>query len=369
LNEIIEKQKEVLKEEKISALISLSPINVAYTLGFMVPSHPIIPRRHAVSIITAHSSDAVLVANMEKTTTKKYSRIKDVHEYVEFSQDPMDVLANLLKQMGLNKDRIGIEMDYIPAADFEKLKSHLPECSFVACDNLLSRLRMVKTKQEIKYLREVVQVAGEIHANVYKKVKAGDSEKLLSGEIAREFIVRGGDELTLLVVGSGDRSALPNARPTSKVLNKGEIIRVDIVGKLNNYYSDMARTIVVGDEISKEQKEIWKKIYETQKTTLSKVKAGAKTSDIYDVYKLMFNKFGFPVSDFVGHGIGLSVHEKPIIGRCRDEILKEGMVLCIEPFIFTKHYGYQLEDQVLVTKNGYELLSNCNDAKKLLTTS
>jgi len=83
----------------------------------------------------------------------------------------------------------------------------------------------------------------------------------------------------------------------------------------------------------------------------------------------MFNKFGFPVSDFVGHGIGLSVHEKPIIGRCRDEILKEGMVLCIEPFIFTKHYGYQLEDQVLVTKNGYELLSNCNDAKKLLTTS
>jgi len=369
MNEIIKKLKSALKAENMSALIALSPINVAYTIGFMVPSHPIMPRRHAASVVTADDSDAVLVANMEKTTTDKYSLIKNVYEYIEFAEDPMDALANLLKQMNLGKERIGIEMDFIPTSDFNKLKSCLPECTFVACDDLFSRLRMIKTEQEIDYLRKVARIASKVHENVYSKVHAGNTEKELAGEILRDFITQGGDEVTLLAIGSGERSSFPNADPTDKVLKNGEIIRVDIMGKSNNYYSDIARTVIVGNKVSEEQAETWKKIYDTQKAILSKVKAGIKTSELYSIFKSMFNKFGFPVSDFVGHGIGLFLHEEPLIGRYGDEILKEGMVLCIEPFVFNNNCGYQLEDQILITENGYELLSKGIETKELLTTS
>ena len=369
MNEIIKNLKEELKTKDIGALIALSPINVAYTIGFMVPSHPIMPRRHVASIITADGSDAVLVSNMEKTTTEKYSIIKNVYEYVEFAEDPMDALANLLKQMNLSKERIGIEMNFITASDFNKLKSCLPGCTFIACDELLSRIRMIKTKQEIDYLREVAQIAIKVHKNVYSKVHAGNTEKDLAGEILRDFVIQGGDEVALLAVGSGDRSGFPNANPTNKVLKEGEIIRVDIMGKCHNYYCDIARTIIVGSEKSEEQTETWKKIYDTQKAILSKVKAGIKTSELYSVFTSMFKKYGFPVSDFVGHGIGLFLHEEPLIGRYGDEVLKEGMVLCVEPFIFSNNYGYQLEDQILVTENGYELLSKGIETKELLATS
>lgn len=365
--EIIQKQKEALMEEKLDALVALSPENVAYSLGFMVPSHPIMPRRHAASIVTL-DSEAVLVANMEQSTTERYSVIKNVHAYVEFLEEPMEALANLIRKMGLSEGRIGIEMNYIPAGDYEKIRSYLPRCSFVACDELFVRLRMVKTKYEINKLRKIARIADEIHANVYTKVQPGDTEKDLAAHIINELIRRGGDNISVLVVGSGDRSGLPNAKPTDKKIMPNEIIRVDILGTLDNYYSDVARTVVVGEPNPK-QKEIWNKIYDTHQAVLSKIRAGVTTSEIYDVFKRKFEHYGFPVSNFVGHGIGLHLHEEPLIGRFgENHVLEEGMVLCIEPFIFADNYGYHVEDQVLVTKNGYELLSNCTDTSKLLTT-
>ena len=366
--EIIQRQATTLREMHVDAMIASSPQNVAYTIQFMVPSHPIIPERPAASVVTADDNSAVLVANMEETTTKRYGQVDSVHAYVEFEEQPMDRLARLLSDMGLSESKIAVEMEYLPARDYAMLQERLPRCSFVAADNILARLRMVKTTGEIDKLRKVGRIASEVHASVYKKVGAGNTERDLAAEIWGEYLRRGGDAMSILVVASGDRSALPNGSATDRVLGPGELIRVDIIALCDYYYSDVARTIVVG-EPNNEQRGIWRKIYDTHQMLLDMVKPGVMTSDLYSVFRREFQRYGFPVNDFVGHGLGLGLHEQPLIGKIGDHVLEENMVLCIEPFITYEKLGYHVEDEVLVTSTGYELLTKYCDNSQLLTTS
>ncbi|HXF82854.1 MAG TPA: Xaa-Pro peptidase family protein [bacterium] len=366
-HEIIRRQREALQREQWRASIAVSPENVAYTAGFMVPSQPVIRHRHACCIVTPER-EAMLTVDMEFSTARRLSRITDVRKWKEFAEHPMAVLASTLAELGIRRGRVGIELRYLPAADFAELTRLLPEVEWVDNDAWFAHLRMVKTAEEIAALREVGRLADEVHAVAYRQVRAGMTERDLGRVLVGELYARGVDGVRILVVASGERSGLPNAGPTDRVLARGDLIRVDIIAHRRSYYSDVARTAVVGEPTPR-QREVWARIVETHRALLAMVRPGVRTSALYAEFVRRFQQAGFPVSSFVGHGLGLHLHEEPLIGFVGDTVLEPGMVLCVEPFIFADGYGYQLEDELLVTADGYELFTDAVDTGQLLTTA
>jgi Xaa-Pro aminopeptidase len=367
-HEIIARQRAAVAAEGWEASVAISPENVAYTAGFTVPSQPIIRHRHAMCVVTPASGEAMLTVDMEFSTAQRYSRIPDVRRWKEFTDRPMALLASTLREMGVTRGRVGIEMHYLPAADYLYLASLMPQIEWIDNDRWFARLRMVKTQEEIDRLKHVARIADETHQAAYRQVREGMTERDLGRVLVNELYARGVDGVRILVVASGDRSGLPNAGPTDRVLRRHDLIRVDLIAHRGSYYSDVARTAVVGGP-TVQQHDVWAKIMDTHRTVLDMIRPGVPTSALYAAFKRKFEQHEFPVSSFVGHGLGLHLHEEPLIGFVGDTELEERMVLCIEPFIFADGYGYQVEDELVVTKTGYELLTDAVDTSMLLTTA
>src|SRR5688500_17721759 len=136
----------------LDALISCSPENFAYLTGFVVPSQPLIRHRHAMVIVTADAKAAIFGVDMEATTIRRREPETQTRIWAEFTDDAMAVLAEQLKGLGLAGAKVGIEMDSLPAGDFERLHRELPQAGFSAAEAILARLRQIKTPEEIELL-------------------------------------------------------------------------------------------------------------------------------------------------------------------------------------------------------------------------
>src|SRR5918997_6712314 len=121
--EIVERQVLAMRESGLDAMISCSPENFAYLTGFVVPSQPLIRHRHAMVIVTADGRAAIFGVDMEATTIRRREPDTPATIWAEFTDDAMKVLGSQLAELGLSASRVGIEMDYLPAGDLERLRS------------------------------------------------------------------------------------------------------------------------------------------------------------------------------------------------------------------------------------------------------
>ena len=230
--EIIEKQGKAMQLAGLDALIALSPENVTYTAGLVVPSQSLMRWRHAGCIVTAGGQLSMIVIDMEETTVKKLAAIEKVRVYREFVDDPMDTLADLLTELKLDRARIGIEMDFIPARDFQTLARRLPQARFTAAQNLFHRLREIKTAAEIELLRKLSKLTDNAIGNTLKQARAGMTEMDLAGVLTSGIFAGGAENFKLMIVASGERSQYPNVGPTRRALKEGDLIRMEIFGIL-----------------------------------------------------------------------------------------------------------------------------------------
>jgi Xaa-Pro aminopeptidase len=364
---ILQKQRKAMRQEGYDALISLSPENAAYTAGVAVPSHSIIRQRHVLCVVPENGQPKMIVAIMEESFAKANARIRDIRAYNEFTESPMAFLADALKESGLSRGRIGIETDYLPARDYLKLKGLVPEASFEDAEALFGTLRMIKTEEEIDRLRRAGKAAEKVHHEAFNRLKPGMSELDLAGFIVAGLYGEGVDQVLKLVIGSGERCSHANPGPTRKVIREGEMIRVDIFGCLSGYLSDVARTAVVGDP-TPFQKETWKKLIEARTVTLEAIRPGVHSQEVYRIFSKKFRDLGLEPIHFVGHGLGLTLHEEPYINKFSDTVLEPGMVLCVEPYymLVDRNMGFQVEDEIIVTEKGYELITNYKDSNELI---
>lgn len=364
MNQVVERQRSFLKKMGLDALIACSITNVSYTIGMRIPTQPFILSRQAFTIVTPEDS-VLVVVSMEEEITRRYANVEKFAVYREFEEKPVDALARTIREMGLADKRVGFETGYYPASDYERLLKLLPRLEVVKADEIFRDIRMVKTPEEILRLTRVSGIADAIHASVYGQIRAGNTERELGALISKEFVRLGGDAMSVLVVASGERSGLANGSPTDRKLERGDLVRVDIVGNSNAYYCDCARTVVVGRP-SQKQRDVWSRIQEVHHELLACVRAGVETAVLYDRFTALFKKYGFPLSNFVGHGLGVDLHEWPLIGKYEPNVLEEDMVICIEPFIFEQKFGYHIEDTLVITKNGYRKLTGNLCGEELL---
>ncbi|MGI6857050.1 M24 family metallopeptidase [Mesorhizobium sp. 1B3] len=374
--EIVRKQTKAMAEHGLDAMICCSPENFAYTTGFVVPSQPLIRHRHAMTIVTADGRTALFGVDMEASTIKR--RLPDVPTriWAEFSDDPMLVLADQLNGLDLGKARIGLEMDYLPAGDFARLVAAMPAAKFEHAEPILARLRQIKTPEEIALLRKLSRIADQAITDTLAVVDEGDSEMDIAGHLTRNVYSLGADHFKLLIVATGERSVLPNVGPSERVLKRGDICRVEIFSVINGYQAGVCRTAVVGEAPPMADK-IWAHLVECKYEIMEKVKPGASCREIYDAFIAKLARMNLPPISFVGHGIGLHLHEDPYLGMTpvlgkpgSDAPLEENMVLGFEPLCYDTGYGFgmQNKDMLLVTRNGSELLSDYADTDRLIPT-
>src|SRR5215510_435180 len=366
--EAIARQARAMKDLGLDAVLSISPENFAYVTGFLSPTAPLMRWRHAMALVTADAATALVVVDMEANTIRsKAPKGTEIAVWREFNFDAMQVLADLLRKHGLASGHIGIEMDYLPAGDLAALEKLLPDAQFIAAQNLLARLRQIKTPTEIDILRRLSRIADKAITDAYHSVRAGASELDLAAALTRRVYEQGAEYFKLMIVATGERSVFPNVGPTSRVLKPGDICRVEIFPIIGGYHAGVCRTAAVGAP-PPEAERIWANLTACKHLLLDAIKPGASSRAIYQLYLDKVGELGLPPISFIGHGIGLGLHEDPYLGPTADRTLEAGMVLGIEPLIYETGFGFgmQNKDMVLVTPGGCELLSDYLDTDKLL---
>lgn len=371
--EIVARIAAALAEDEVDAVVTSSPEGFAYVAGFVVPSQPLIRRRHAMAIVTADGGKALFGVDMEATTIARHAPGVPTRIWAEFSDDPMDALAAQVDELGLARSRIGVEMDHLPAGDLERLRRRLPGVGFVAFEARLARLRQIKTADEQALLRRLSRIADQAIADALGAVRAGDSEMDIAGHLTRNVYALGAENFKLMIVATGERSQLPNVGPSERRLKRGDVCRVEIFAVAQGYQAGVCRTAVV-EEPPPEAESIWAHLVDCKYQIMEMVKPGASCRAIYEAFLAKLAERNLPAISFVGHGIGLHLHEDPYLGRAprlgrpgEDALLEAGMVLGFEPLCYeTGHgFGMQSKDMLLVTVSGSELLSNFSSTDRL----
>jgi Xaa-Pro dipeptidase len=363
--EIVGRHVAAMKTHGLDAMLSCSPENFAYLAGFVVPSQPLMRHRHAMVLVTAGGEVSVLGVDMEASTIGRRLPGVDTRIWAEFADDCMAVLARLLQERGLAAGRIGVEMNYLPASDMAALRAALPQAQFVPSQQIVDRLRQIKTPDEIALLRRLSRLADQAITEALRAVRAGDSEMDLAAQLTRNVYALGAEQFKLMIVATGERSELPNVGPSERRLVPGDVCRVEIFPVINGYQAGVCRTAVVGHAPAHAER-IWKHLVACKYMLLEMIRPGASCRAVYEAFTRKLAELDLPPISFVGHGIGLFLHEDPYlgmtpeIGRTGDALLEQGMVLGVEPLCYrTGHgFGMQLKDMLHVTAGGCEMLSD-----------
>lgn len=355
--QVLERLRAALGDAGLDAVVATSREALVYTAGAAPPSLRTVRQRLAASIVPATGETEAVVVSVDAQLMRERMWADRVTDYVEFEQHPMEAAAAALRRAGLDGGRLGVELTALSVEAHDVLRRALPEGELVAVDDLLSELRVVKTPAEIDAIRRIGTAAEEIAAAACRSVGAGDTERDLGNAITEAFAAAGGDELTMLVVGAGERSSYPNAPPTTRKLAPGDVVRLDVIGTSNGYHCDVARTAVVG-EPSDEVVRVYELLASVHERALEAVRPGVQSADVYRIYRDAMEAAKLPPYHFVGHGLGITLHEEPFVHARTSVPLEPGMVLCIEPLtMIAGEFGVQIEDELIVTGDGCELIT------------
>lgn len=354
------RQQAAMARHDLDALVAYSKENVAYGAGYSVPSQSLNIRNRQFAVACNRDGQAamLLTAN-EVPEAAVRSAIRDLRPYDEFADDPMAVLAGILRDLGVAEGRIGLEMDAIPADRWEALKRLLPRAAWVHGAEAFHHARRLKTPAELNRLRKAARIADAAQAEAHAQVREGMTEQELYRCIVDRALAHGAEGILMVQVAAGERSAYSNPTPSDRRLKRGDVVKLDLFVTVGGYLSDTGRAIVIG-EASPRHREIWARMQETLAALHATIRPGVRTSELWQVFVDSFGRHGMaPAMRFLGHGLGLSLHEEPFIAGHTDSVLEAGMVIAIEPvYKADDGIGYHLEDNLIVTPTGVENMTS-----------
>jgi Xaa-Pro aminopeptidase len=351
----MERQRLAMEAAGVDALVAYSPDNVAYGAGYVVPSQKLgIRNRQFAVVATKAGGSAMLLSANEEEEAATRSTIERLRPYDEFGEDPMEVLAGVLRELGVDDGVVGVELDAFPADRWEQLQRHAPKARWQHAAEAFQHARMVKTPREIERLRTAAEVAVEAQLAAYGDIREGMTEQEVFRVLVDRILALGGDGIVMIQVAAGERSVYSNPTPSDRALSAGEIVKLDVFVTQDGYLSDTGRSIAVGPA-TEAQHDIWERMQESLAAIRDAVRPGVRTRELWDLFLREFDGRGLePAIGFLGHGLGLSLHEEPFISPRGDAVLEEGMVFAIEPIYRNGTQGYHLEDILLVTRDGHD---------------
>lgn len=262
-----------------------------------------------------------------------------------------------VQKLGITK--LGFEKNHLVFDTYQQLTEGL-FVEIVPISGAIENLRMVKTDEEIAKIRTAAQIVDATFTHMLEFITPGISEKTVRYEMESFMRKQGADGGAFeTIVASGLRSALPHGVASDKTIQRGEMLTLDFGAYYQGYRSDMTRTIAIG-EPDPRLKEIYQIVLDTELLTIDRLRPGVSCKDIDDFAHRYIDALGYGPNfgHGTGHGIGLDIHEDPFFSKKSDKVLESGMVVTVEPGIYVPGLGgVRIEDDILVTPEGHEVLT------------
>ncbi len=279
-------------------------------------------------------------------------------------------LAELLDARQMSGATIGFEADHLTVAQWEVWKTDLPaELTLIPTTGFVGELRAVKTEAELAIIKRAQAVADEAMQYIYDWIQPGVTEKEVAWELEVYMRTHGASALSFeTIVAAGANGALPHATPGNTVIQMGDVILIDMGCVVDGYCSDMTRTFSLGEPSNPQFTAVWDVVQAAVDAAVGGISAGmpGRAADALARNVIADAGFGDKFGHSLGHGVGLAIHELPIVSYARDNELCAGMVITIEPGIYLPgEFGIRLEDMAVVTDDGVEVFTRTPKIKVL----
>jgi Xaa-Pro aminopeptidase len=335
----------IMRNKDVEGILFFSPENIRYLTGFS-GSEGYLLAQEDESLLLVDSR--YITQAREETTGSRVALLEQRFKGLKDHSAP------------LHLQRLGFEAQGISVARFEQLQQEMKGIQLVPITEELERLRGLKTDDEITAIKRAVAIAEAAWKKAVEMARPGVREDAVALEL--EYRMRaGGSEGVAFepLVASGPRSALPHAKPTARGLATGDLLLFDFGARFGGYCCDESCTVVLG-RATEEQRRIYGIVKDAHDRAIEYIKPGVRLAEIDAAARDYITAAGQGANfgHSTGHGIGLAVHEWPIVGKDVSETAAEGMVFTIEPGIYIPGWGgVRIEDMVRVTADGCEVLT------------
>lgn len=339
--------RRTLVRNELHALLVTNLINVRYLTGFSGTNGQVFV-----------SPDSVVFL----TDPRYRARAADLVEEAEIQIYPnhlSEVLGPLLEATKVK--RLGVEGRTMTLAERDDLQNRLSGVDLVATAGLVEDLRRSKDADEILLLRQAVALGDEAFSWVVDRLTPGVAERRIALDLEIKMREMGADEVSFPpIVGAGPLSAHIHHTPSDRELQKGDLVLLDFGCRREGYCSDLTRTVVLGSA-TEQQREIYQVVLEAQVNGIDAVAPRSRAQAVDARARGIIERAGFGdrFGHGLGHGVGLEVHEDPRLRRVSEDTLRPGDVVTVEPGVYVDGLGgVRIEDCVLVTESGHEVLGS-----------
>jgi len=343
-----ERLRRAVKKAGAEALLVTNFTNVTYLTGFTGDDSYLLLRR-----------DGELVLSDARYTTQLGEECPGVDLQIRSHGTSMiDSIAKAVKSSKIG--RLGVEADSMTLSLREKIAEKLPKLELVSTCGLVEELRAIKDSGEIARIRKAIRQAEKAFGVLRATLRLEKTEKQVADELEHQMRLFGSRNRGFQsIVAVGPRAALPHAVPGRRQVGQSDFILIDWGADEGLYRSDLTRVLVTG-KISAKFERIYKVVLTAQARAIARIRPGALCGDIDRTARRAIAKAGFKryFQHGLGHGVGLDIHELPRLAAKSKAKLKPGMIVTVEPGIYLPGWGgVRIEDDVLVTRKGHEVLT------------
>jgi len=342
------KVRRAIVKQKLDALLITNPLNLRYLTGFTGGSGSLLLQPGGDTIL----SDPRFTIQIEEECPDLEAVIRPRSESTS---------KTLSKLLGKNTGKLGIEAESVTIAQQERLFQHLSHWESVPTKSVVEELRQIKDRYELVRIRQAIDIAGQAFQNMREqRLRPLLSEIEICNTLEHQMRLLGAEDRSFpSIIGAGARAALPHATPSEKWISGQSHLLFDWGAVVNGYMSDLTRVVIFAPK-NKKLRTVYETVLTAQETAIAAIKPGKTCEEIDTVARNIITEAGFGkhFGHGLGHAIGLQVHENPRFTPGDKTALAAGMVLTVEPGIYLKGWGgVRIEDDILVTKNGCEVLS------------
>jgi Xaa-Pro aminopeptidase len=335
---------ERLRERELDWLLVTNLVNVRYLSGFT-----------GTNGVCAVGADARLFFTDFRYVERAKAEVPDF----ERVRGKQDLLGDAAERLG---GRVGFEDQHMSVRTHERLKGLMPDgVELVPAGGVVEELRAVKGPEELSAMRAAASLADEMYEYIRERGLVGRTERDVAVDVEREMRARGAEDPSFpSIVAAGPNGALPHATPGDAEIQGDTLVIVDMGCIVDGYCSDCTRTFATGS-LADEMGEVYELVLAAQEESLAAVRAGAENKAVDAVArdKIAAAGHGEEFGHGLGHGVGLEVHESPRLGQSAEGTLVSGNTVTVEPGVYVPGaFGVRIEDLVVVTDDGSEVLSH-----------
>ncbi len=351
--------REELATQSLDALWVTRPVDVRWLVGFTGSNGRVLVAADAATLFTDGRYEEQ--SERELTDAGLLDHL-DVHIGVTDVGDSVNAL--------LGDRSVGFEADVLTVAAHQDMVDWFASPNLVPTEGIIATLRQVKDPGERQRLEHAAGIADDALASMLDRLVPGVTERAFSLDLDRSMLDLGADALSFeTIVAGGPNSALPHAQPSDRPFSDGDLVVIDFGASVDGYGSDMTRTFCVG-EPTQRHNDLYDAVAAAQQAGVAAVRDGVEEREIDTVCRTLLTEAGLGEAFIhgTGHGIGLEIHEQPILSSRSVGILRAGLIITVEPGAYLRGFGgVRVEDSVVVTAAGAEPITHA--PKGLVPTS